>query len=121
MRRRCFSSLNGGSGVSATDIKITDSAGNVGAVDLNPAGNEATTLGDVIDRINALTIGVEARINDTGDGILLIDTAGGTGTLKVEDVGNTTTAKDLRILGTAVTKEIDGEPKQVIDGTARLR
>ncbi|MEX0641354.1 MAG: flagellar filament capping protein FliD [Pirellulales bacterium] len=113
-----LSSLNGGVGVKANDIKFTDSAGNVGAVDLNPAGDVAKTLGDVIDRINALTIGVEARINDTGDGLVLIDTAGGTGTLKVEDVGNTTTAKELRILGTAVTKQIGGEPKQVIDGTS---
>jgi flagellar hook-associated protein 2 len=100
--------MNGGAGVTANDFKITDSAGNVGAVDLNPTGNVATTLGDVIDRINALTIGVEARINDAGDGLLLTDTAAGAGNLKVEEVGNTTTAKDLRILGTAVGQEIDG-------------
>ncbi len=115
-----LSALNGGAGVTANDIKITDSAGNIGAVDLNQTDNVATTLGDVIDRINALSIGVEARINDAGDGLVLIDTASGSGTLKVEDVGNTTTAKDLRILGTAVTKEIDGEPKQVLDGTSAV-
>ena len=58
-----------GSTFKATDLIITDSAGQIGAVDLNPTGNVAQTLGDVIDRINALTIGVEARINDEGDGI----------------------------------------------------
>ena len=31
--------------------------------------------------VNQLDIGVSARINDRGDGILLVDTAGGTGTL----------------------------------------
>ncbi len=65
-----------GSTFTPTDLIITDSAGKVGAVDLNPTGNVAQTLGDVIDRINALSIGVEARINDEGDGIQLVDTAG---------------------------------------------
>jgi flagellar hook-associated protein 2 len=38
-----LTSLNGGRGVRANDIKITDSAGNLGAVDLNPTGNVART------------------------------------------------------------------------------
>lgn len=114
-----LSSLNGGVGIKANDIKFTDSTGAVGAVDLNKVGEEAKTIGDIIDKINALTnVGVEARINDTGDGILLIDTAGGEGKLKVVDVGNGTTAKDLRIAGESVVKTIEGVPKKVIDGTA---
>lgn len=113
-----LSSLNGGKGISVGDFLVTDSNGQLGAVDLNPTGNVATTVGDVIDRINALSNGVEARINDAGDGILLIDTAGGNGTLKVSEVGNGTTAKDLRIFGTAVEIDIEGTPTQVIDGTS---
>jgi flagellar hook-associated protein 2 len=107
-RNTLLSSLNGGKGIDVADIKITDSTGQIGAVDLNPTNNEAKTLGDVIDRINALTnIGVEARINDRGDGIVLVDTAGGTGKLTVAEVGGHTTAKDLRILG-SVQGQIDG-------------
>jgi len=116
-----LSSLNQGAGISVGDFKIADSAGHIGAVDLNAIGNVATTVGDVIDRINALSnVGVEARINDNGDGIILIDTAGGTGTLKVTEVGNGTTARDLRLLGSAVTVDIGGVPTQVIDGTTTL-
>ena len=48
-----------------------------------PSATKPKTVGDVIDAINALTNGVEARINDTGDGILLVDTADGTSTLGV--------------------------------------
>ncbi len=116
-----LSSLRGGAGIDVGDFKITDSDGNVGAVDLDDVDDVATTIGDVIDRINALTsVGVEARINDTGDGIVLIDTAGGNGTLSVAEVGNGTTAEDLRILGTAVEVDIEGTPTQVIDGTATV-
>ena len=120
-RATLLSSLNGGEGVDIGDILITDSDGTTGAVDLNTPGNEAKTIGDVIDRINAITTAdVEARINENGDGILLIDNAGGSGTLKVKEVGNHTTAHDLRLLGTAVEAEIDGIPKQVIDGTTQF-
>lgn len=116
-----LSSLNQGTGIAVGDFKITDSAGRTAAVDLNAIGNIATTVGDVIDRINALSnVGVEARINDSGDGIILIDTADGPGTLKVTEVGNGTTARDLRLLGQAVTVEIHGVPTQVIDGTSTL-
>ncbi len=117
-----LSSLNQGAGVDIGDILITDSNGVTSAIDLNTPGNEVKTLGDVIDRVNALTtVDVEARINDTGDGILLIDHAGGVGTLKVEDVSNHTTAADLRLLGIGVSQEVDGVPAQVIDGASRLK
>jgi flagellar hook-associated protein 2 len=120
-RATLLSSLNGGKGVDIADILIVDSSGTSGAVDLNTPGNNAKTIGDVIDRINALTTAdVEARINDTGDGILLIDNAGGEGTLQVKEVGNNTTAADLRLLGTGVEQEIDSVLTQVIDGTSRV-
>lgn len=118
-RATLLSSLNNGDGVDIGDLLITDSNGTVGAVDLNTPGDEAKTLGDVIDRINALvTSNVEAVINATGDGILLIDHANGPGALKVEEVGNHTTAKDLRLLGPSTVVDIGGTPTQVIDGTA---
>jgi len=118
-RATLLSSLNGGAGIDLGDLLITDSNGAKGAVDLNTFNNEATTIGDVIDRVNALTsANVEARINDNGDGILIIDNAAGAGTLKVAEVGNHTTARDLRLLGAATEQVIGGNTKQVIDGTS---
>lgn len=114
-----LSSLNGGAGINVSDLKITGTTGILGAVDLNPSGNVATTVGDVISRINALAgVGVEARINDRGDGIELVDTAGGSGKITVTEVGNGTAAKDLHLLGTSVATDVNGVTKEVIDGTA---
>jgi flagellar hook-associated protein 2 len=118
-RATLLSSLNGGDGVSITDFRITDSAGQTATVDMNTLGNEAETIGDVIDRINALAINVEARINDTGDGILLIDQAGGSDDLKVAESGTGTAAADLHLLRNSKVVEIDGEDTTVIDGTLR--
>ena len=112
-----LSSLNGGEGFTVSDIKITDSDGNVGAVDLNQAGNEATTLGDVINRINALSgVGVEARINDTGDGILLIDTAG-----RLHTKNNL--MQELQKLHRVIGKQSAGAPHEillVLDGSTGM-
>ena len=113
-----LSTLNGGDGIDIGDFRITDTNGITSAVDLNKVDDVATTVGDVITRINQLGIGVQASINERGDGIQLVDTAGGTGTIKVEAVGNDTTAKDLRLLGTSTLKTVNGTQKQVIDGTA---
>ncbi|HVT27587.1 MAG TPA: flagellar filament capping protein FliD [Lacipirellulaceae bacterium] len=113
-----LSSLNGGAGIQVGDFKITGTTGVLGAVDLNQVDNVATTVGDVIDRINALVgVGVQARINDRGDGIELVDTFGGPGSITVTEVGNGTTAKDLNLVGTSTLADVDGVQKQVIDGS----
>ena len=88
------------------------------AIDLNASGNEAKTIGDVIDAINAAEVGVEAKINDTGDGILITDTANGDETLTITDV-NGTLAEDLNLTRSSKTVEIDGVDTQVIDGSNR--
>jgi flagellar hook-associated protein 2 len=114
-----LSSLNGGAGIDVGDFKITDTTGVTRAVDLDKIDDVATTIGDVITRINELEgLGVEARINDRGDGIELVDTADGTGKITVTAVGGDTTAADLRLLGTSVETDVDGNLKEVIDGTA---
>lgn len=107
-------SLNGGDGVHMGSILITDTKGKVSGVNLGTA--EAETVGDVIDLINGTGLAVEAGINDTGDGIALVDAGNGGGTLKVEEAGNGSTAADLNLAGEASTVEIDGTPTQVIDG-----
>jgi flagellar hook-associated protein 2 len=113
-----LASYLGGHGVAEQSFQIIDSQGKTSAVNLKGLG--AKTVGDVIDAINALSIGVEARINDAGDGIALIDTAGGAGKLTVKESGNGTAASDLRIKGEATTQTITGQPTQVIDGSTTL-
>ncbi len=113
-RNTLLSSLNGGAGVAKGSIKVIGSDGASFTVDLS--GDSIRTVGDVIDRINVVTTGVEARINETGDGILLIDTAEGALTLRVEESGGRTAA-DLHLLGSAVEAEVDGQTESVIDGS----
>ncbi|MEM1304644.1 MAG: flagellar filament capping protein FliD, partial [Planctomycetota bacterium] len=106
-----LSSLNGGAGVELGIFEIVDSAGNNAAIVLNEAGNEAFTIGDVIDEINAASIGVTAAVNSAGTGILLTDTAGGDGELTVNDLGSDTTASDLNLIRTSAdtsSTSIDG-------------
>lgn len=116
-RSTLLSSLNGGKGVVLGDLRITDAAGLAQTADLDSFGNKPTTVGDVIDAINALTNGVEARINDTGDGILVVDTTNGSGTLGIRDLGGDL-AKSLRLTRASTTIEINGTPTKAIDGSA---
>lgn len=119
-RGTLLSSLNGGKGIDVADFIIIDSGGTSGGVDLNTPGNAAKTVGDVLDRINALTnANVEARINDAGDGILLVDHAGGDGTLRVREVGRHTAAADLGLRSPVVEQQIGNVTRQTIDGTTR--
>lgn len=108
------SDLMQGKGVGDGTFRITDSSGKTAAINLR-TGN-FKTVGQLIDAINDQAIGVRARINETGDGIRLIDTASGAGKLKVEEVGNGTSARKLGLAGTAVSEVIDGEVVSTIDG-----
>lgn len=116
-----LSDLNGGRGIVRGLFRITDSSGQSGVIDLTQ-GNEVT-LQDVIDEINSRGIGVTARINDNGDGLLIEDTAGGGAQLKITEEGSTT-AKSLNILKTAASGEsfIDGsfERKVLISASDSL-
>jgi len=111
--------LNSGAGVSSGTIKITNATGAFVSVNLSGAD----TLGDVIQRINAATFGggdpftITARINDTGDGIVLEDSATGTLGIAVEDEEGTA-ARDLRIAGSSDTGTIDGSFEVTIDVSA---
>ncbi len=112
-----LSSLNGGKGVKVGDIRVTNSAGVSKGVDLNPVGNVARTVGDVIAKINAQASGVVARINDAGDGVILIDQSSGTKVLGVQDLSGTIAAS-LNLTRASTTIDIDGTPTQVVDGSA---
>lgn len=117
-RSTLLSSLNNGAGVRLGSFLITDSDGHSGAINLKVL--EPETIGDVIDAINGLSIDVEARINDAGDGIILIDSAGGSGTLTVSDVGSGHAAADLRIAGEGEDAIVEGQPAQIIDGSSTI-
>lgn len=117
-RNAALATYKNGGAISQGSFLIRDSSGSQGAVNLKVL--EPQTIGDVLDAINALSIGVEARLNDQGDGILLVDTAGGSGTLTVSDVSGKSAA-DLRLTGNGQSATIDGQPAQVIDGTTTLQ
>ncbi len=109
-----LSSLNGGAGVALGRFTLIDSNGRERTIDLRD--DEAETVGDVLRSINRQHLGARAEINETGDGILLRDTAGGGQTLRVLEAGGTT-AHDLGLLRTAETVEVEGESQQHIDGS----
>lgn len=76
-------------------LAITNSAGGGGAVDLSGA----RSVSDILDAINAASLGVTATLNRAGNGLVLTDNAGGTGDLTVADsVGNV--AAQLGLAGT---------------------
>lgn len=116
-----LSDMNYGKGVAGGSFTITDSAGRSATISVGDP--KTTRLQDLLRQINSAADGssqttdgnttvkphVEARINDTGDGIVIIDKAGGEGKLTIADSGGTT-AHDLRIAGTAAEGEdrLDG-------------
>ncbi len=113
-RSTSITALNQGRGPGVGSFTITDSLGKNGAVNLGVS--QFATVGELIDGINALAIDVEAKINERGDGIQLVDKASGSGKLKVVDFGAAGVAKALGILGEAKTQTIDGESVSAIVG-----
>jgi flagellar hook-associated protein 2 len=111
-----LSSLNGGGGVGTGKVQITDTNNNSATLTV---GSSIKTVGDLINAINLLNIGVQARVNDAGNGILLVDTAHGSGSLTATSV-NGTTAQDLHLLGGAQTVDVNGTPTQEINGSTAL-
>ncbi|MFH1264858.1 MAG: flagellar filament capping protein FliD, partial [Planctomycetota bacterium] len=106
--------LNGGAGVARGRLTLYDTNGQ--KAQLNLAGDNVQTMGDVIRAINRLGLEIEAELNETGDGIRLRDLAHGTQTLRVVE-GSSTTAADLHLLGGMTEVEIDGQTTQVVDGS----
>ena len=104
-----LSSLNFGRGTGNGTFTITDSTGSSGIIDIDPTD---VTVYDVISEINARGLFVEARINDTGDGIVFIDTNPGSPLQALEVKDNTGSV--ARSLGLARKASAPG---QGIDGT----
>ncbi|MCC7146828.1 MAG: flagellar filament capping protein FliD [Phycisphaeraceae bacterium] len=114
--------LNGGRGVSRGKLAITTSSGSKQTLTI--ASGSTITVGDVLNQINSRFAGsITARINDTGDGILLEDIGPGTVAITVEESGSTAAA-DLGLLGSATTPgaDLDGsfERKITIDAVTTM-
>ncbi|MBI4574826.1 MAG: flagellar filament capping protein FliD [Planctomycetes bacterium] len=101
-------------GVPQGRMKVTNRLGQGFTVDLTQADD--VTLRDVIEEINAMVTGVTASLNTTGDGLLLVDTTGGTGRLQVEDLEGGGLARGLRLAGTAA----EGTPDRIDGSLERL-
>lgn len=110
-----LSTLNQGIGINGGSFTIRDSAGALGAVNLTVQGIK--TVGELINAINDLGIGVTAQINDAGDGITVVDTAGGAAAMTIEDTGSGTAAKSLGIAGTATSQVVAGNTVSALVGT----
>lgn len=111
-----LSSLNDGLGVhfstSLADIGYTLADGTTGKIDLSPllSGGSTVdadeTLGDVIDRINAIDPSkLEARISTDGDHIELVDLTTGTGEFTLTSLYDSDALKSLGLDG---ARAVDG-------------
>lgn len=108
-----LSKLNNGQGVRTGQFRIIDSTGSTFVVTVD---TNLKTVGEVIDRINLVTPDtIVARINDTGDGILVTDTSGGVENLTIEDVEGSGVSADLHLAGSA------SAGRNFIDGTFEFR
>lgn len=67
-RSSLLGSLNGGQGIGTGTFEIVDSNSLSARISITSSDR---TLGDVIDKINDEGLAVRARINDTGDGIII--------------------------------------------------
>jgi flagellar hook-associated protein 2 len=119
--------LNQGRGVRLGAFTITNAAGAAKKITLTSA---TKTVGDVLAAINDNSINVEAKLNATGDGFVLVDTSTGSGKLTVEDESSSNAALDLGIRGTGTSvsgpsgtqREIRSSQtyKLTLDGTETL-
>jgi flagellar hook-associated protein 2 len=108
--------LNGGGGVAAGSISISDRSGRNVTLDLSGA----TTINDVLDTINgSLDISVTASVED--EHIVLTDTSGSTSyNLVVSEVSGCSTAADLGIVANVASSTITGESISYLSGSMYL-
>jgi flagellar hook-associated protein 2 len=112
-----LASLNQGRGIRLGSFTITNSAGVSTGVNLSQLN--AKTVGDVVQAINNTNINVQARLNDNGDGFVLVDTSNGSGTLQAADSLGNNAAADLGISGSA--KSLTSPVRQEIDGSQTFK
>lgn len=113
-----LSSWNQGRGVRTGSFTITSADGQSKSVTVTPG---TKTVGDLLELINANTIGVRASLNSQGDGISITDTSGGSGSLIIADNAGGNSAKDLGIVGTGSPGTGPNTGEQSIEGGQTFR
>lgn len=108
--------LRGGEGIGTGTIRLTDSSGATTTLSI---GDSVRSVAELLTRLNgAAGVDITARINDNGDGIVIIDDAGGAAALTIEDVSGSV-AKNLNLNGSAElgggTNQIDGSYEITVD------
>ncbi|PIQ96782.1 MAG: flagellar hook-associated protein 3 [Nitrospinae bacterium CG11_big_fil_rev_8_21_14_0_20_56_8] len=88
-----LSQLNGGSGPTLTSIRVVNGAAS-GVVSLSAA----TTIGDVLNAINAAGLNVTAGVNSAGNALRVVSNSSSTVAV-VNEIGTGTTAEDLGLGG----------------------
>ena len=108
-------SLYDGDGIGTGSFEIIDSDNNRTEFSISDGD---VTLADVIRRINqSSVVDVTARINDTGDGLIIEDNAGGAGLLEINDTDGTV-AQKLRFAGKVTQEALDADPTaNFLDGS----
>lgn len=109
-----LANLNNGEGIGTGTFRITDSFSESAEITIN---ENDKTLGDVIRKINSAGLSIQARLNDTGDGLLIEETGTtpGGAKIKIEDTSGGV-AKNLRIAG-----ETSGtDTENFIDGSYEI-
>lgn len=91
-----LSDLNGRTGIGTGQFRVYNSNG---ASTLISIDSNDRTIDDVLRKINVAS-GVQARINDTGDGIVIEDASTGGLAIRIEDESGTV-ARKLNIAGSA--------------------
>ena len=115
------SSLRNGQGIGTGTFTITDSLGISADIQIDSG---VSTLGEVIDRINSASgVAVTARINDTGDGIIIEEDSGTGGSAPISITDKTgSVAKNLKINGTAegagADNAVNGSFERVVEISA---
>lgn len=111
-----LSQLNGGAGVAAGEISITDRSGATATVNLSAA----QTIDDVVNDINQTT-GIHVQASISGNSLVLTDKSGSTsGNLIVQNVANGSTATDLGIAGSVAGNTITGSNLVSLSGSTKL-
>jgi flagellar hook-associated protein 2 len=111
-----LSRLNQGRGVRLGNFVLTNSQGLKKTIVLN---SNTKTVGDVLNSINNNTIGIQARLNEDGDGILITDTTSGTSDFTIVDEQGGNAALDLGIRGTGTQKS--NPARREIQGSQTFR
>jgi flagellar hook-associated protein 2 len=114
-----LSKLNQGRGVQAGSIDIVNSLGEKRSIDISSLTDK--TVGGVIQAIEGTGIGVSARINDAGDGIVITDSTSGSGAFTISDRVGSSTARDLGIAGSGQPQVVGGTSVRQIEGSGTFR